>query len=108
MIPLDLGRGGFLQTGINGGHHDTLLHSFVDSHPRYVIVKEAEKMAGGVIYRKYSQYRWEGSGAKPKPHDKRFPKPGHAAAGKYHSDWVVAKQRGIPLFGIKTAFVNFR
>lgn len=97
MLPIDLGRRFFLQYGINGGHHDTLLHEFVNHHPQIVIVKEAEKVVKGVVYRKYSQYRFRGSGPKPNPHDKRFPKPGDAVTGKYHSDWELAKQGGIPL-----------
>ena len=70
-----------------------------------MIVKEAEKVAGGVVYRKYSQYRWEGSGPKPAPHDKRFPKPGDAVAGTYDSDWRLAKMGRVPL--PKTTFENF-
>lgn len=62
MIPSDPGRRAFLSNGIKGGHHDKLLHDFVDSHPQIVIVKEAEKIVGGAVYRKYSQYRWKGSG----------------------------------------------
>jgi hypothetical protein len=55
MIPLDPGRRLFLTTGINGGHHDKWLHDFVDNHPQIAIVKEAEKVVGSIIYRKYSQ-----------------------------------------------------
>jgi hypothetical protein len=73
MIPLDPGRRTFLQSGLKGGHDDGLLHEFINSHPKYVIVKEAEKVAKGVTYRKYSPYRWQGSGPKPTPHDPRFP-----------------------------------
>ncbi|MGB0386989.1 MAG: hypothetical protein ACPGWR_19410 [Ardenticatenaceae bacterium] len=97
MIPLDPGRRTFLRDGINGGHHDGLLHEFINHHPKYVIVKEAQKVANGVLYRKYSQYRWKGSGPKPKAHDPRFPKPGDADAGTYDSDWALAKQAGVPL-----------
>ena len=96
MIPLDPGYRPFLGAGIQGGHHDGLLNDFVNNHPKIVIVKEAEKIAGGIVYRKYSQYRFLGSGPKPTPHDKRFPKAGDAAAGTYHSDWIVAKQGGMP------------
>lgn len=96
MIPSDPGRRPFLGTGIKGGHHDNLLHDFVHHHPQIVVVKEAEKLVGGAVYRKYSQYRWQGSGPKPASHDSRFPKPGDALAGTYDSDWVVAKQRGVP------------
>ena len=104
MIPLDPGRRLFSQDGIKGGHDETLLHEFVNSHPQIVIVKEAEKVAKGVVYRKYSQYRWDGSGPKPSSHDKRFPKPGDAMAGKYDSDWILAKRKGVPL--PKTTFSN--
>ena len=97
MIPVDPGRRAFSQDGINGGHDEAMLHEFVNSHSQIVIVKEAEKVAKGVVYRKYSQYRWDGSGPKPTPHDPRFPKPGDGAAGTYHSDWILAKQRGVPL-----------
>jgi len=97
MIPRDPGRSFFLRLGINGGHHDRWLHDFIDSHPQYVMVKEAEKVAGGVVCRKYSQYRWEGSGPKPAPHDKRFPKLGDAVAGTYDSDWRLAKMGRVPL-----------
>ena len=96
MIPVDPGRGNFLRLGINGGHHDRLLHDFVNSHPQYIIIEEAQKAVGRVVYRKYSQYRWEGSGPKPEPHDCRFPKRGDAAAGTYDSAWALAKQRGVP------------
>ncbi|MGB0386713.1 MAG: hypothetical protein ACPGWR_18025 [Ardenticatenaceae bacterium] len=104
MIPSDPGRRLFWQAGIKGGHHDKLLHDFVDSHPQYIIVKEAEKLVGGLVYRKYSQYRWKGSGPKPLPHDSRFPKPGDAGAGTSHSDWVLAKRGGVAL--PKTTFEN--
>jgi hypothetical protein len=97
MIPVDPGRGAFLRDGINGGHDDSLLHEFVDSHPQIVIVKEAEKVAKGVVYRKYSQYYFRGIGPKPGMYDKRFPKPGDAAAGKYHSSFRLAKRKGVPL-----------
>lgn len=97
MIPLDPGRRLFLTTGINGGHDEKWLHDFVDNHAKFVIVKEAEKLAGGIIYRNYSQYRWKGSGPKPELPDSRFPKPGDAAAGTYHADWELAQQRGVPL-----------
>jgi hypothetical protein len=106
MIPLDLGRSTFSQDGINGGHDETQLHEFVNGHPQIVIIKEAEKVAKGVVYRKYSQYRWHGSGPKPNPYDKRFPKPGDAATGKYHSDWILAKQRAVPL--PKTTFSSLQ
>lgn len=104
MIPLDPGRRRFLGHGIQGGHHDQFLHDFVKNHPQIVIVKEAEKIVGGIVYRKYSQYRFRGSGIKPRSHDSRFPKPGDAAAGSYHSDWVLAKQKGMP--HPKTTFSN--
>jgi hypothetical protein len=104
MIPLDPGRRLFSQDGIKGGHDETLLHEFVNSHPQIVIVKEAEKVAKGVVYRKYSQYRWDGSGSKPSSHDKRFPKPSDAMAGKYDSRWILAKRKGVPL--PKTTFSN--
>jgi hypothetical protein len=106
MIPLDPGRRLFSQKGIKGGHYDRELQDFVNRHPRYVIVKEAEKVKKGVIYRKYSQYRWAGSGSKPGPHDKRFPKPGDALAGTYHSDWLLAKKGGTPL--PKTTFSSLQ
>lgn len=106
MIPLDPGRRQFWQNGINGGHHEALLHEFVDTHPQIVIVKEAEKVAKGVVYRKYSQYRWEGSGSKPSSHDKRFPKPGDAMAGKYDSSFRLAKRKGVAL--PKTTFSNLQ
>ena len=57
MIALDSGRRLFSQNGINGGHDETLLHEFINNHPQIVIVKEAQKVAKGVVYRKYSQYR---------------------------------------------------
>jgi hypothetical protein len=96
MIPLDPGRRRFLGHGIQGGHHDHFLHDFVKKHPQIVIVKEAEKAVSGIVYRKYSQYRFRGSGSKPTSYDSRFPKAGDAAAGTYHSDWVLAKQKGMP------------
>jgi hypothetical protein len=97
MIPLDPGRRLFLRGGINGGHYDRILHDFVNNHPIYVIVKEAEKVVKGVVCRKYSQYRWQGSGPKPKAHDSRYPKPNDAIAGTYHPSFQLAKKRGIPL-----------
>ena len=97
MIPLDPGRRLFLTMGINGGHHDQWLHDFVRNHPQIVIVKEAEKVVGGIIYRKYSQYRFRGSGPKPEPHDSRFPKVGDAAAGTFNVEWELAKQGKVPL-----------
>ena len=106
MIPSDPGRRLFSQAGIKGGHHDKLLHDFVHNHPQIVIVKEAEKVVGGAVYCKYSQYRWKGSGPKPTPSDSRFPKQGDALAGTYYSDWVVAKQRGVP--HPKTTFSNLQ
>jgi hypothetical protein len=106
MIPTDLGRRAFLQDGINGGHHDGLLHEFVNNHPRIVIVKEAQKEARGIIYRQYSQYRWEGSGPKPMPYDSRFPTAGDAAAGTYDSSLLLAKQKGAPL--PKTTFSSLQ
>ncbi|MGB0387434.1 MAG: hypothetical protein ACPGWR_21665 [Ardenticatenaceae bacterium] len=106
LIPVDRGRRAFLGDGINGGHHDKLLHEFVNSHPQIVIVKEAQKVARGIIYRQYSQYRWEGSGAKPAPHDSRYPSPGDAALGRYDSDWALAKQGRVPL--PKTTFSSLQ
>ncbi|MGB0386096.1 MAG: hypothetical protein ACPGWR_14915 [Ardenticatenaceae bacterium] len=106
MIPADPGRRLFRQAGISGGHHDKLLGEFVNNHPQIIIVKEAQKEARGIIYRQYSQYRWQGSGPKPMPHDSRFPTAGDAAAGTYDSDWMLAKQKGAPL--PKTTFSSLQ
>jgi hypothetical protein len=106
MIPRDPGRGNFLRLGINGGHHDRLLHDFVNNHPQYIMIEEAKKAVGHVVYRKYSQYCWKGRGRKPKPHDSRFPRLGDAAASTYDSDWGLAKQRGVPL--PKTTFSSLQ
>jgi hypothetical protein len=73
MIPRAPGRSTFLPLGINGGHHDRFLHDFITTHPQLAIVKEAEKVMDGVVYRKYSQYWWKGSG--PKPHPANGPHP---------------------------------
>jgi hypothetical protein len=106
MIPADPGRRLFRQAGISGGHHDQLLHEFVNNHLQIVIVKEAQKVARGIMYRQYSQYRWKGSGPKPTLHHSRFPTAGDAAAGTYDSDWVLAKQKGVPL--PKTTFSSLQ
>ena len=57
MIPVDPGRRLFSQDGINGGHDETQLHQFVNRHPQIVIIKEAEKIAKGVIMTSLKQKR---------------------------------------------------
>ena len=79
-------RGRFIQDGIDGGHHTQRLLDFVQNHPTYVVVEEASKSVGGTTFRRYTQYRWNGSGPKPQPGDGNF----IGGASYNASDWDVS------------------
>ena len=58
----------------------------MQNHPTYVVVEEASKSVGGTTFRRYTQYRWKGSGSKPQPGYGNF----IGGASYNASDWDVS------------------
>ncbi len=79
-------RSVFLSSGISGGHLDENLKAFLDANPQFAVVLQSQVSVGGVTYRHYKQYRWNGAGAPPRPGDAAYPTPG----GPIDASWEVA------------------
>jgi hypothetical protein len=62
LYPAD--RGG---AGAYGGHSETELIRFTDESKSFALLEQGKpKTVGGVTYRNYKQYKWQGTGPKPK------------------------------------------
>ena len=93
-------KGGFAGNGLYGGHHTDRLLDYTNRNPanHYVVVEEASRNEAGTTFRRYSQYEWRGTGAKPMPGDARFPNPvrgpGTPVAGTHYDSnlWRFSSQ----------------
>jgi hypothetical protein len=91
-------RGGFVGSGIHGGHHTQELLDYVAQHAEYHVVEESTRRAAGTTFRRFSQYRWRGTGPKPGPGDARLPRPagsGNTPVAGTHYDpnlWQLSSQ----------------
>lgn len=79
-------KGGFKSNGIDGGHHTQRLLDFANDSDKYVMVERASKSIGGTIFRRFEQYRWNGTGSKPHSGDANFP----GGASFNPSDWTIS------------------
>jgi hypothetical protein len=78
----------FLDNGLYGGHYDTALREFIDANPTYAIVLKSEASHGGVTYRAYDQYRWNGTGPPPARGSAGYP----GVAGTIDPGWELARR----------------
>jgi hypothetical protein len=56
----------FAARGLSGGHSDMELHRFLNNAGVGIrVIEEAAQEAGGNVFRRYAQYRWNGNGPAP-------------------------------------------
>jgi hypothetical protein len=81
----------FIKSGLHGGHHEASLREFIAANPEYALVMRSEASSGGVTYRAYDQYRWNGAPPAPRPGDPRYPTGAGRAAGAIDPGWQRAQ-----------------
>jgi hypothetical protein len=57
--------GDFMRMGISGGHHAPELLRYVEAHPRFALHETTVRNTAGITMRRFEQYKWAGTGAKP-------------------------------------------